>query len=68
MEEIFSNLLDNLELLNNQGLQALKEYKQKNPNFNDKQQEVYQKIESNLMNYKITLASNKCIAAYHGLI
>ncbi|SVB62831.1 uncharacterized protein METZ01_LOCUS215685 [marine metagenome] len=68
MEEIFSNLLDNLELLNNQGLQALKEYKQKNSNFNDKQQEVYQKIESNIMNYKITLASDKCIAAHHGLI
>ena len=36
MEEIFSDLLDNIEQLHKQGLQALKEYKLKNPNWDKK--------------------------------
>ena len=45
MEQIFSDLFKNLELLNDQGLQALKEFKEKNPNWDDKQENKYKKIE-----------------------
>ena len=68
MEEIFSDLFKNLELLNNQGLQALKEFKEKNPNWDNKQEIKYKKIEESIQSYRFLIASDKCIAAYHGLI
>ena len=68
MEEIFSDLLDNIEQLHNQGLQALKEYKLKNPNWDKKQDSKYKKIESSIDSYRFALASDKCIHAYNGLI
>ncbi len=68
MEEIFSNLLDNIEQLHNQGLQALKEYKLKNPNWDKKQDSKLKKIEYSIDNYRIQLASDKCIHAHNGLI
>jgi len=68
MEEIFSDLFKNLELLNNQGLQALKEFKEKNPNWDNKQEIKYKKIEESIQSYRFLIASDKCIAAHHGLI
>ena len=44
MEDIFSDLLDNIEQLHKQGLQALKEYKLKNPNWDKKQESKFKKI------------------------
>ena len=41
MEEIFSDILDSLETTHKQGLQALKEYKNKNPDFNEKEEKIY---------------------------
>ena len=55
MEEIFSDLLDNIEQLHKQGLQALKEYKLK-------------KIENSIHGYRFALASDKCIHSHNGLI
>ena len=46
MEDIFSDLLDNIEQLHKQGLQALKEYKLKNPDWNKQQESKYKKIET----------------------
>tara|TARA_B100001115_G_C15497953_1_gene235583 strand:- start:301 stop:507 length:207 start_codon:yes stop_codon:yes gene_type:complete len=68
MEQIFSDLFKNLELLNDQGLQALKEFKEKNPDWDDKQENKYKKIEDSIHSYRFLIASDKCIAAYHGLI
>ena len=68
MEEIFSDMLDNIEQLHKQGLQALKEYKLKNPNWDKKQENKFKKIESNIDSYRFTLASDKCIHSHNGLI
>ena len=43
MEEIFSDMLDSIEQLHKQGLQALKEYKLKNPNWDKKQESKFKK-------------------------
>jgi len=68
MEEIFSDILDNVELLHRQGLQALTEYKLKHPNWDKQQDSKYNKIESSLNGYRFDLASEKCIHAHNGLI
>ena len=68
MEEIFSDLLDNIEQLHKQGLQALKEYKLKNPNWDKKQDSKLKKIENSINGYRFALASDKCIHSYNGLI
>ena len=49
-------------------LQALKEFKEKNPNWDDKQENKYKKIEDSIHSYRFLIASDKCIAAHHGLI
>tara|TARA_R100001015_G_C4489987_1_gene67853 strand:+ start:302 stop:508 length:207 start_codon:yes stop_codon:yes gene_type:complete len=68
MEDIFSDLLDNIEQLHKQGLQALKEYKLKNPNWDKKQENKFKKIESSIDSYIFGLASDKCIHSHNGLI
>ena len=68
MEEIFSDLLDNIEQLHKQGLQALKEYKLKNPNWDKKQDRKLKKIESSIDSYQFALASDQCIHSHNGLI
>ena len=68
MEEIFSDLLDNIEQLHKQGLQALKEYKLKNPNWDKKQDSKLKKIENSIHGYRFALASDKCIHSHNGLI
>ena len=68
MQEIFSDLLDNIEQLHKQGLQALKEYKLKNPNWDKKQDSKLKKIENSIHGYRFALASDKCIHSHNGLI
>jgi len=68
MEEIFSDMLDNIEQLHKQGLQALKEYKLKNPNWDKKQDSKLKKIENSIHGYRFALASDKCIHSHNGLI
>ena len=68
MEEIFSDLLDNIEQLHKQGLQALKEYKLKNHNWDKKQDSKLKKIENSIHGYRFALASDKCIHSHNGLI
>ena len=68
MEEIFSDMLDKIEQLHKQGLQALKEYKLKNPNWDKKQDSKLKKIENSIHGYRFALASDKCIHSHNGLI
>jgi len=68
MEEIFSDILDSLETTHKQGLQALKEYKIKNPDFNEKEEKVYLGIKKAIYKNLFKLASDKCIYAVNDLI
>ena len=68
MEEIFSDILDSLETTHKQGLQALKEYKIKNPDFNDKEKKVYLGIKKAIYRNLFKLTSDKCIYAVNDLI